>query len=104
MAAVFLTVWGLAVVGLSDNLVKPMLIRNGIRMNGVVILFALLGGLGAFGPIGLLVGPLALAVLVAALRIYQREYGDLREAGGETPGPGGDRDAVSPSRAGSAPL
>lgn len=82
VAAIFLAAWGLLVVGLSDNLVKPLLIRHGIHMNGIVVLFALLGGLGAFGAIGLLLGPLAVAVFLAVLRIYRRDYG------GEVPGGG----------------
>jgi predicted PurR-regulated permease PerM len=43
-------------------------------MHGAVILFALLGGLGAFGAIGLLLGPLALTMFTAVLRIYRRDY------------------------------
>ena len=36
--------------------------------------FALIGGLAAFGPVGLLVGPLAVALFLALLRIYERDY------------------------------
>jgi predicted PurR-regulated permease PerM len=41
----------------------------------VLVFFALLGGLATFGAIGLLLGPLAVALFVAALRIYRRDYG-----------------------------
>lgn len=75
VAAIFLAAWGLFVVGLSDNVVKPMLIKGGMEMHGGVVFFALLGGLAAFGPIGLLLGPLAVALFVAVLRIYRRDYG-----------------------------
>jgi predicted PurR-regulated permease PerM len=74
--AIFLAAWGLIVVGLSDNLVKPLLMRHGVGMPGIVVLFALLGGIFAFGPIGLLVGPLSIALFVAVLRIWRRDYGD----------------------------
>jgi len=52
-------------VGLSDNLVKPLLIKGGVEMHGAVIFFALLGGLAAFGPVGLVVGPLVVAFILA---------------------------------------
>jgi predicted PurR-regulated permease PerM len=72
--ALFLAVWGLVVVGLVDNLVKPMLIKAGMEMQGAVVFFALVGGIGAFGAVGLLVGPLVVALFLALLRMYERDY------------------------------
>lgn len=87
-AALFLAVWGIVVVGLADNVVKPLLIRHGVAMHGAVVFFALLSGLAAFGAIGLLLGPLAAALFVAMLRIYRRDYG----------GPPGAADPIDASR------
>ena len=92
--ALFLAVWGLVVVGLVDNLIKPLLIRRGLEIHGGVVFFALIGGLAAFGGIGILVGPLVVALFLALLRIYHRDYtpGDRRIppvpglAGGTTEG------------------
>jgi predicted PurR-regulated permease PerM len=75
-AAIFLLVWGVVVVGLVDNVVKPLLIRGGLEIHGAVIFFALLGGLAVFGPIGLVAGPLAVAFLVSVIRIYRRDFSD----------------------------
>lgn len=72
-SAIFLIVWGLAVVGLIDNVVRPLLIKDEARAHGAVVFFALLGGLAAFGAIGLLIGPLAAALVLAMIRIYYRE-------------------------------
>jgi predicted PurR-regulated permease PerM len=72
--ALFLAVWALVPVGLSDNFVKPYLIRGGVSIHGAVVFFALLGGLAAFGPIGLLLGPLSVAFFLAVVRIVRREY------------------------------
>ncbi len=74
-AAIFLVAWGLLVVGLADNVVKPLLIKGQVAMHGGVVFFALLGGLAAFGAIGLILGPLAVALFVSVLRIYRRDYG-----------------------------
>jgi predicted PurR-regulated permease PerM len=70
----FLAVWGLVVVGLVDNVVKPFLIKGDVEMHGAVVFFALIGGIAAFGMIGLLIGPLAVAMLLALLRMYRRDY------------------------------
>ncbi len=73
-AAAFLSIWGVAVVGLVDNLVKPLLIRTGMHMNASVVFFSLIGGLSAFGGVGLLLGPLTVALFLALLRMYRRDF------------------------------
>jgi predicted PurR-regulated permease PerM len=75
VAAIILAAWGILVVGLSDNVIKPMLAKRGMHMHGVIVFFSLLGGLSIFGPIGLLLGPLSVAFFLAVLRIYERDYG-----------------------------
>lgn len=72
--ALFLALWAFLVVGLTDNVVKPYLIRGGVSIHGAVVFFALLGGLAAFGPIGLLLGPLVVAFFLSVVRIVRQEY------------------------------
>lgn len=84
--AIVLAGWGLIVVGLVDNLVKPLLIRRGLEIHGGVVFFSLIGGLAAFGAIGLLVGPLAVAFFLAVLRMYHRDYSPEHAKSPSTPG------------------
>ena len=70
--AIFLAVWGTVTVGLSDNLIKPLLAKRGMQMHGAVVFFALLGGLSAFGAIGLLLGPLIVSFLLTLVRLRNR--------------------------------
>jgi predicted PurR-regulated permease PerM len=72
--ALLLAIWGVVVVGLVDNVVKPYLLKAGMEMRGSVVFFALIGGLGAFGSVGLLMGPLVVALFLALLRIYDRDF------------------------------
>jgi predicted PurR-regulated permease PerM len=72
--ALFLAIWGIAVVGLVDNLIKPYLIKSGMETNGAVVFFALIGGLGAFGGVGLLLGPLVVTLFLSLLRMYRRDF------------------------------
>ena len=72
--AIFLVVWGVLVVGLVDNVVKPLLVKRGMHMHGAVVFFALLGGIAVFGAVGLVLGPLIVAFFLALLRIYERDY------------------------------
>ena len=85
LAGAFLAAWGLGLVGIVDNVARPYLLKGGLALNGGVVFFALIGALGAFGPIGIVVGPLALTFLVAVLRLYRREFGREGDASGAGP-------------------
>lgn len=80
-SGLFLVAWG-AGVSLLDNLARPYLLRGGMALHGGVIFFALLGGIAAFGPIGLVLGPLVVTFLLSALEMYRREYGGGKPAAG----------------------
>lgn len=84
VAGGFLVVWGVGVVSISDNVARPYLLKGGMELHGGLVFFALLGGLAVFGGIGLVVGPLVLTFLVAALKLYRREFG-IPRAPGATP-------------------
>jgi predicted PurR-regulated permease PerM len=70
----FLLLWSVLIVGLMDNVLKPLLMKGRIRLHEAVIFFALLGGLAVFGPVGVLIGPLIVSLHVATVRIYRRDY------------------------------
>ena len=74
-AAAFLAFWGLGVVSSIDNFVKPVLMRGRLEVNTGVTFFALLGGISAFGPVGMLLGPLIVAFFLAVVRMCQKELG-----------------------------
>ncbi len=69
-AAFGLTVWAVVAVGLLDNFLGPKLISAGTRMHPLVTFLSVLGGIGLFGPIGILVGPIIVSLLYALLDIY----------------------------------
>jgi predicted PurR-regulated permease PerM len=73
-AALFLAIWAAVVVGLLDNVIRPLLIRGrGQQLNSALVFFSLIGAMSAFGGIGLLVGPLALALFLAVVRARRLE-------------------------------
>ena len=67
-AAIFLTIWGALLVGLMDNLLKPLLISGRAEIPTLAVFLGVIGGLSAFGPIGLFLGPVLLAMTIAVLR------------------------------------
>lgn len=71
VAGVFLLCWGVLVVGLVDNIIKPLVIRDGAEMHGAVVFFSLIGGLATFGIAGLIAGPLVVAFFIAVMRVRQ---------------------------------
>jgi len=67
-SALFLALWGGVVVGLIDNLLRPMLIRGKVQLHGALVFFSLIGAISAFGGVGLFLGPLALVFFLAVVR------------------------------------
>lgn len=64
---------GFGIVSAVDNVLRPVLLSGGAQMNGLVILVALLGGIGAFGPLGVVIGPIVLATTIGLLTTYASE-------------------------------
>ncbi|HUL47827.1 MAG TPA: AI-2E family transporter [Steroidobacteraceae bacterium] len=75
VAGIGLLVWGGVVMGWTDHIVRPFLISREAQIPFLVVLFGVLGGLAAFGLVGLFVGPVILAMLLAIWREWQLEHG-----------------------------
>lgn len=70
-SGVGLLLWGVLVVGLIDNLLRPMLISDAAELNSLLVFFSIIGAANAFGIIGLIAGPLILSIAAAGIEIYQ---------------------------------
>ncbi|MCM5679410.1 AI-2E family transporter [Schlegelella sp. S2-27] len=70
--ALLLTAWGSIVVGLIDNLLYPILVKNRLRLHTVPVFIAVIGGLLVFGSAGVVLGPVVLAVAMALLEVWRR--------------------------------
>ena len=65
---IFVLVWGAVIVSSIDNILKPMIISQGSDLPFVLVLLGVLGGVIAFGLIGVFLGPVLLAVGYALLK------------------------------------
>ena len=65
---IVMLLWGVLLVNPADQVLRPILISNATRVPFLIVLFGALGGLTAFGLIGLLTGPVVLAVAMAIWR------------------------------------
>lgn len=66
LQAVGLTVWGAIVIGLVDNLLRPVLVGKDTRMPDYLVLVATLGGIVVFGLNGFVIGPVIAAVFLVS--------------------------------------
>lgn len=71
---IFLAIYAVFVVGMVDNLLKPLLMKGGMKLHGAIVFFALIGGVWMFGPVGLIAGPLAVTFFVSMVRLGQRDF------------------------------
>jgi predicted PurR-regulated permease PerM len=65
-----LIVWGILIIGLVDNFLRPYLVGKEVNVHPFIVMMSVFGGLIVFGPLGFLLGPLVLSLFSALLDIY----------------------------------
>ena len=65
--------WGVCIVSTADNVIRPLVISGATQIPFLLIMFGVLGGIASFGLIGLFIGPVILAVLLAIWREWLHE-------------------------------
>lgn len=66
--AIGIMVWGTLIVSSADNVIRPLVISGATKIPFLLIMFGVLGGISSFGLIGLFIGPVILAILLAIWR------------------------------------
>ncbi|MCX5724676.1 MAG: AI-2E family transporter [Nitrospirae bacterium] len=66
--------WGLGVVSMIDQFLRPWLIGQAVQIPVLFLVFSVLGGLALYGLIGLFVGPVLVSLLMTTIQIYREEY------------------------------
>ncbi|HEY4498831.1 MAG TPA: AI-2E family transporter [Candidatus Paceibacterota bacterium] len=75
IGACILFVWGALVVGLIDNLLRPFLISRSVPIHPLLVLLSVIGGIGFFGLVGFVAGPITLSLLYVLGGLYPRVIG-----------------------------
>ncbi len=74
---------GVLLIGLVDNLLRPLLVGRDTRMPDYLILLSTLGGLAVFGLSGFVIGPVIAALFLAVWEMFMQEYGGADDAEAE---------------------
>lgn len=70
---ILMAVFCAGVVGTVDNFLRPMLIGGRTRLSGLVVFISVLGGIGVFGMLGVVLGPIVVATAASVLDVYTRQ-------------------------------
>ncbi len=79
-AAIGLLIWCSVALAVIDNFIKPLAMKHGTGLPTIALFLGILGGLEAYGPLGLFLGPAIMSVFAALLRVYRKEYSGTRKA------------------------
>jgi predicted PurR-regulated permease PerM len=74
LSGVLLAAWGILFVTLPDNFLKPLIIGRKTQIPTFVLFVALLGGLQAYGILGILFGPIIVTLIMVFVKIYREEF------------------------------
>ncbi len=83
--AAALTAWGVLVIGLSDNVLRPLLVGKDTKLPDYVVLITTLGGMSIFGINGFVIGPTIAAMFMACWALFTRDKSELMDE--ESPEP-----------------
>jgi len=71
---IFVVAWGILVVGILDNIVRPYIVGSKADMPFLWLFLGILGGLEVFGLLGLLLGPIIVGIIPVLSEIYEQRY------------------------------
>ncbi len=74
LAALGLTVWGMTVVALIDNVLRPVVVGEQSKLPITLLILGVLGGVSLYGLVGGLIAPMVIACVFAFARIYRDQY------------------------------
>jgi predicted PurR-regulated permease PerM len=83
---IFVVAVGVAVVVVVDYVVRPWLIGERSELSGLMIFISVVGGIGVFGTLGVILGPIVLATAVTIFDIYSERQPDGRKIARPRPG------------------
>lgn len=69
--ALIMVLWGVLVIGMADNFLRPKLVGERTKLHELLIFFAVLGGLQVFGVLGIVLGPVVLAITLALVHVFR---------------------------------
>lgn len=72
--ALFLGLWGIGVISMMDNVIRPLLIGGRAQLPTFLLLFSILGGINVYGFVGAFVAPVIVAALLSFVDIYRHLY------------------------------
>lgn len=103
LAGGLLALYGTTVVSLADNVIKPLVLHGQSKLHPLLALLSVLGGVQALGPVGIFVGPMAVAFLHSVLQILRVEVSRIEKsregaAEGQTAEGGGDESEGTPPK------
>lgn len=85
VSSIVLTAFGVVVIGLADNLLRPVFVGRDTKLPDYIVLLSTLGGIVMFGLNGFVMGPLVAALFMAFWGIFIREFGEESAVVGEKP-------------------
>jgi predicted PurR-regulated permease PerM len=73
-AGAFILVWGAVVISSADNVVRLLVVRGPVHLHPLLLFFSILGGIKISGLLGVVYGPLVLAMLQTLFGFFREEF------------------------------
>jgi len=81
ISAILLILWGILVISTVDNFLRPRIIKNQTKLHELFVFFSVLGGISVFGLLGVVLGPVVLAITLGLLQTFKQAHNEHSLAG-----------------------
>ena len=72
-AGIGFLIYGTILVSTLENFIRPLIVSRGTEVNSLIIVIGMIGGLFAFGILGIIIGPLVLAYVLLVIELYRKQ-------------------------------
>jgi predicted PurR-regulated permease PerM len=76
---ILLILWGALVISTIDNFLRPKLIKNQTKLHELFVFFSVLGGMSVFGLLGIVLGPVVLAITLGLLETFKQRHNEPQD-------------------------
>jgi predicted PurR-regulated permease PerM len=76
LIGVFLIIYSAIIINVIDTTLRPIIMRDTVKIHPLVTIFSVLGGLYYFGPVGILYGPLVVVLFLSIMDVYNKKYSE----------------------------
>jgi predicted PurR-regulated permease PerM len=78
LAGVLLIIYSAVIINVIDTTLRPYVMKDAVKLHPLIVIFSAIGGIGLFGPLGILYGPVLVVFFASLMDVYTRDFAGVK--------------------------